>query len=202
MLYPKFNEFREVIDISGLFEFKLDPDKVGEEEGWQKGFENSRPIGVPGSWNEQFLDTKNYLGLAWYFKKFCLPCSWKGRRIWLRVGSANYYAKVWVNGEFAGEHEGGYLPFQFEVSEKVKFGEGNFLSIEVDNELSPIRVPPGNIPEEDNPRSVRFYPDVNFDFFPYAGIHRPVYFFTTPRSYIEDIAVITKIKGSHFTPLN
>jgi len=43
---------------------------------------------------------------------------------------------------------------------------------------------------------VRFYPDVNFDFFPYAGIHRPVYFFTTPRSYIEDIAVITKIKGS------
>lgn len=195
MLYPKPNEFRDLMDLSGLFEFKLDPDKVGEKERWQEGVRNCRTIAVPGSWNEQLLDTKNYMGSAWYFKRFYLPSSWKGKLVWLRVGSANYYARVWINGRFVGEHEGGYLPFQFETGEKVKFGEENLLSIKVDNELSPTRVPPGNIPTEDNPLSSRFYPDVNFDFFPYGGIHRPVYLFSTPKTYIEDIAVTTKIRG-------
>lgn len=197
MLYPKMNGFREVIDLSGFFDFKLDPDNVGEEKNWQKGVESSRSIGIPGSWNEQFIDTRDYLGPTWHFKKFYVPSSWKEKLVWFRIGAANYYAKVWINGEFIGEHEGGYLPFQFEVTDKVKFGKENFLSVKVDNQLSPERVPPGNIPEEEHPRSVRqrSYPDVNFDFFPYGGIHRPVYLFCTPLDYIEDIAVTTSIEG-------
>ncbi len=197
MLYPKMNGFREVIDLSGFFDFKLDPDNVGEEKNWQKGVESSRSIGIPGSWNEQFIDTRDYLGPTWHFKKFYVPSSWKEKLVWFRIGAANYYAKVWINGELIGEHEGGYLPFQFEVTDKVRFGKENFLSVKVDNQLSPERVPPGNIPEEEHPRSVRqrSYPDVNFDFFPYGGIHRPVYLFCTPLDYIEDIAVTTSIEG-------
>ncbi len=197
MLYPKMNGFREVIGLSGFFDFKLDPDNVGEEENWQKGVESSRSIGIPGSWNEQFIDTRDYLGPTWHFKKFYVPSSWKEKLVWFRIGAANYYAKVWINGKFIGEHEGGYLPFQFEVTDKVTFGKENFLSVKVDNQLSPERVPPGNIPEEEHPRSVRQrpYPDVNFDFFPYGGIHRPVYLFCTPLDYIEDIAVTTSIEG-------
>lgn len=197
MLYPKMNGFREVIGLSGFFDFKLDPDNVGEEKNWQKGVESSRSIGIPGSWNEQFIDTRDYLGPTWHFKKFYVPSSWKEKLVWFRIGAANYYAKVWINGKFIGEHEGGYLPFQFEVTEKVTFGKENFLSVKVDNQLSPERVPPGNIPEEEHPRSVRqrSYPDVNFDFFPYGGIHRPVYLFCTPLDYIEDIAVTTSIEG-------
>ncbi len=197
MLYPRTNEFREVIDLSGFFDFKLDAEKTGKREGWQEGVENYRLIAVPGSWNEQFLDTKDYLGSAWYFKKFFLPSSWREKRIWLRIGEANYYAKVWINGKFTGEHEGGYLPFQFEISRKVEFEKENLLSIEVNNELSPTRVPPGNIPDEDTPRSplLRQYPNAHFDFFPYGGIQREVYLFSTPKSYVEDIGVITKING-------
>ncbi len=197
MLYPKMNGFREVIDLSGFFDFKLDPDNVGEEKNWQKGVESSRSIGIPGSWNEQFTDTRDYLGPTWHFKKFYVPSSWKEKLVWFRIGAANYYAKVWINGKLIGEHEGGYLPFQFEVTDKVRFGKENFLSVKVDNQLSPERVPPGNIPEEEHPRSVRqrSYPDVNFDFFPYGGIHRPVYLFCTPLDYIEDIAVTTSIEG-------
>jgi len=197
MLYPKMNGFREVIDLSGFFDFKLDPDNVGEEKNWQKGVESSRSIGIPGSWNEQFIDTRDYLGPTWHFKKFYVPSSWKEKLVWFRIGAANYYAKVWINGEFIGEHEGGYLPFQFEVTDKVRFGKENFLSVKVDNQLSPERVPPGNIPEEEHPRSVRqrFYPDVNFDFFPYGGIHRPVYLFFTPETYIDNITAITNVEG-------
>lgn len=197
MLYPKMNGFREVIDLSGFFDFKLDPDNVGEEKNWQKGVESSRSIGIPGSWNEQFIDTRDYLGPTWHFKKFYVPSSWKEKLVWFRIGAANYYAKVWINGELIGEHEGGYLPFQFEVTDKVRFGKENFLSVKVDNQLSPERVPPGNIPEEEHPRSVRqrSYPDVNFDFFPYGGIHRPVYLFFTPETYIDNITAITNVEG-------
>ena len=197
MLYPKTNEFREVINLSGFFDFKLDADNAGEEKNWQEGIKNSRLIGVPGSWNEQFLDTRDYLGSAWYFKKFYVSSSWKEKLVWLRIGAANYYSKVWINGEFIGEHEGGYLPFQFEISKKIKFEQENLLSIKVDNELSPERVPPGNIPEEEHPRSSRrrSYPDVNFDFFPYGGIHRPLYLFSTSQTYIGDIAIVTKIES-------
>ncbi len=194
MLYPQTNEFRDKLDLSGFFGFKLDVDKVGEKEGWEKGVEEYRYIAVPGSWNEQFVDIEDYLGWAWYFKKFHLLSARKGRLIWVRIGAASYYAKVWINGEYVGEHEGGDLPFQFEISDKVKFGEENLLVIRVDNELSPIRVPPGAIPDENKPRFRPRYPDVNFDFFPYGGIHRPVYIFSTPRSYIRDITVFTDIQ--------
>lgn len=196
MLYPKTNEFRSVLELSGFFGFRLDPDKVGEKERWQKGTEGRRYIGVPGSWNEQFIDTKNYLGWAWYFKEFHLPSTWKGKLVWLRIGAANYYAKVWVNGEIVGEHEGGYLPFQFEIANQLEFGKENLLVVKVDNELSPMRVPPGNIPDEDKPYFRPRYPDVNFDFFPYGGIHRPVYLFSTPSSYIKDITVVTNIENN------
>jgi len=195
MLYPKINEFRNLIDLSGFFDFKLDPDKVGEKKNWQGGIGQCRLIAVPASWNEQFLDIRDYFGSAWYLKRFYLPSEWKKKLVWLRVGSANYHAKVWLNGEFIGEHEGGYLPFQFEVSARMEFGKENLLVIEVNNELSPTRVPPGNIPHQDEFRHP--YPDVNFDFFPYGGIHRPVYLFSTPRSYIEDITAVTQIEGNN-----
>ncbi len=195
MLYPKVNEFRDLIDLSGFFNFKLDPDKVGERENWQGGIGQCRLIAVPASWNEQFLDIRDYLGSAWYLKRFHLSSEWRKKLVWLRIGSANYYAKVWLNGEFVGEHEGGYLPFEFDISDKVKFGEENLLAVEVNNELSPTRVPPGNMSPEDEPH--RSYPDVNFDFFPYGGIHRPVYLFSTPKSYIEDITVVTQIEGNN-----
>ena len=44
MLYPKMNGFREVIDLSGFFDFKLDPDNVGEEKNWQKVLKAPAPL--------------------------------------------------------------------------------------------------------------------------------------------------------------
>lgn len=61
MLYPKANEFRDLIDLSGFFSFKLDPDKIGKRQNWQGGVKGCHLIAIPASWNEQFLDTKNYL---------------------------------------------------------------------------------------------------------------------------------------------
>ena len=98
MLYPIQNNTRNKLDISGIWDFRIDPDGVGEAEGWANGLAASRPIAVPGSWNEQYEDLFGYLDLAWYVTTVTVPSSWQGQRIFIRVGSACYYGTVYVNG--------------------------------------------------------------------------------------------------------
>lgn len=112
----------------------------------------------------------------------------------LRVGSANYLSVVYVNGVKVGAHEGGHLPFAFEIGELVRWGEENVIAVSVENQLKPTRVPAGNMPSRLD--AFDSFPRTTFDFFPFAGIHRPVVLYTTPQSYIEDITVVTDIEGA------
>lgn len=194
MLYPIQNDLRNKLDISGVWDFKTDPDEVGEQNGWFNGLVDSRPIAVPGSWNEQYADLFNYLGLAWYLKRTYVPSSWRGQRIFLRVGSACYYGTVYVNGVKIGSHEGGHLPFAFEITEHVRWDAENVIAISVENHLQPTRVPAGNIASPLG--SFASFPRTTFDFFPFAGIHRPVVLYSVPTTYIEDITVATAIDGN------
>ncbi len=73
------------------------------------------------------------------------PSSWQGQRVFIRVGSACYFGTVYVNGVKVGSHDGGHLPFAFEITEHVKWGEENVIAISVENELQPTRVPSGNM---------------------------------------------------------
>lgn len=193
MLYPQQNHVRNTLDLSGIWDFQTDPEEVGVQQGWYKGLKQARPIAVPGSWNEQYEELFNYLGLAWYLKRSYVPSSWKGQRIFLRVGSANYFARVYVNGQEVGSHEGGHLPFAFEITDLVQWNAENVFAISVENHLTATRVPSGNIRSPLGPAAS--FPPTTFDFFPFAGLHRPVVLYTTPANYIEDITVVTDIEG-------
>lgn len=195
MLYPQQNDIRNRLDLAGFWDFQPDPAEIGEREGWFNGLPTPRPIAVPASWNEQYSDLRDYLGLAWYAQEFYAPAGWQGQRIFLRVGSANYAARVWVNGQLAGEHEGGHLPFAFDISELIAWGRPNRLAILVDAQLAPTRVPPGNV-QGGVGGFLRSYPSASFDFFPYAGIHRPVILYAVPPTRIEDVTVVTELDGA------
>src|SRR5688500_2073063 len=104
MLYPQQNTIRQIMPLSGLWGFQPDPDQVGEAQAWFDALPTQRRIAVPGSWNEQFSDLFNYLGAAWYRRDAYVPRAWKGQRIYLRIGSANYAAQVWLNGASVGRH--------------------------------------------------------------------------------------------------
>jgi len=196
MLYPQQNDLRNQQDLSGFWSFQLDPNDVGETEQWFTGLPTPRTIGVPGSWNEQFQDTRDYLDSAWYVKESYVPESWRDQRIYLRIGSANYAAKVWINGHLLGEHQGGHLPFTFEVTDQVAWGQSNLFCIQVENRLMPTRVPAGNTKGGALSNFMRNYPATNFDFFPYAGLNRAVTLYALPSVHIDDITVTTKIDGS------
>ena len=197
MLYPQQNGVRNKLDLSGIWDFKPDPEGVGEGQGWFNGLPESRPIAVPGSWNEQYEDLFNYLGLAWYVTRAYVPSNWQGQRVFLRVGSANYFGTVYVNGEKVGSHVGGHLPFAFEITERVRWDAENVIAISVENELKPTRVPSGNMNSPIG--GFASFPRTTFDFFPFAGIHRPVVLYTVPQTHIEDITVVTDINGADGT---
>lgn len=194
MLYPQQNRCRNVLDLGGIWDFQPDPDQIGEQQGWQCGLENPRPIAVPGSWNEQHPDLYNYLGLAWYVKKTYLPQGWQDQRVFIRVGSACYSAAIYVNGIKSGTHEGGHLPFALEITPHIRWNEENIIAISVENELKPERVPSGNTGTPLLP--IASFPQTTFDFFPYAGIHRPVVLYTVPQIFIDDVTVTTTINGA------
>lgn len=193
MLYPIQNSVRNKVDISGIWDFKTDPDGIGEAAGWANGLAGSRPMAVPGSWNEQYEDLFGYLDLAWYVRGVYVPSSWQGQHIFLRVGSAVYFGAVYVNGVKVGSHEGGHLPFAFEISEQIRWGEENIVAISVENELKPSRVPSGNMPGSDMSMFMST-PKTTYDFYPFAGIHRPVVLYSVPQTYIEDVTVVTTLE--------
>lgn len=198
MLYPIQNDVRNKLDISGIWDFKTDPDGVGKTSGWANGLVDPRPMAVPGSWNEQYDDLFGYLDLAWYVKKTFVPSVWKGQRVFVRVGSAVYFSTVYLNGTWVGEHEGGHLPFTFEITNQVRWNEENVLAISVENVLSPSRVPSGNMPGSETSMFAST-PKTTYDFYPFSGIHRPVVLYSVPQTHIEDVTVVTGIQGADGT---
>ena len=191
-LQPQQNEYRNVLNISGIWNFLADQQAVGISEKWYEQLPDGSPIAVPGSWNDQKEGLHHYLGHVWYERETFVPATWKSERVFLRVGSANYLAKVWVNGQEVGVHEGGHLPFAFDISSYVRFGQQNRITIEVENELRADRVPLGNVRA-----SMRNYPATNYDFFPFGGLHRDVILYTVPRkSSLSDVTITTQLDGT------
>ncbi|VAX25419.1 beta-glucuronidase [hydrothermal vent metagenome] len=198
MLKPRLNNHRNLIDISGLWKFKVDRNNKGEEKGWNKGFSEDSEIAVPGSWNEQLdnLDLLHYVGKAWYAKHIFIPKHFEFNRLWIRFDSVDFHSKLWINGILIGENNFGYLPFDFEITEFVECGKENLVILSVDNKLSDNTIPQGinthYYADEKRPRDETF-PAARFDFPPNGGIHRPVYIYTTPKIFIDDISIKTKL---------
>jgi beta-glucuronidase len=198
LLYPRQNAHRNVLDLSGLWQFQLDPREQGEAAGWFKALPAPRMIPVPCSWNDLFDDARDYLGLAWYLTEVWAPSGWRGQRVFLRVGSANYAAKVWINGAVVAEHQGGHLPFVADIGAQLAWDRPNIVAITVENKQLLGRVPPGPGSGGGGVAGVLGgYPATTYDFFPYAGLHRQVWLYSVPaNAHIDDVTVTTAIEGS------
>ena len=199
LLYPQSNPFRQCVDLSGFWDLRFDPHDEGCSSNWSSGFAEGRPAAVPASWNDQFESGRDYLGNTWYQTRFDLPWGWNPEQQSIRVwfGSVNYIAQAWLNGAPLGQHEGGHLPFEFDLTPFVR-RECNLLVLRVEGELAPDRVPPGKVPADSRHMFIsqaENNPPASFDFFPFCGIHRPVLLVAAPRSCIADLTVTTEIVG-------
>ncbi|XP_030602268.1 beta-glucuronidase isoform X1 [Archocentrus centrarchus] len=208
MLFPRESSSREVKELNGLWHFRADRSpkrNEGFERAWyNRSLAETGPViemPVPASYNDITQDPtlRDFIGWVWYEREVVVPARWiadEGTRVVLRVGSAHYYSVVWVNGVKVTEHEGGHLPFEAEIGSLIRRDPTGpcRITIAVNNTLTLETLPPGTIQYMND--STR-YPDgyfvqnINFDFFNYAGIHRPVLLYTTPKVYVDDITVET-----------
>ncbi|XP_052132709.1 beta-glucuronidase, partial [Frankliniella occidentalis] len=158
------------------------------------------PMPVPASYNDVTTERyiRDHVGVVYYDRTFFVPANWDAgsSRVWMRFGSVHYAAKVWINGHLVMMHEIGHLPFEKEITSKLRFGAKNRVTVEVDNTLYQQSIPQGRLVEintDMGPKTVQTY---TFDFFNYAGIHRPVYLYTTPHTYLDDMTITTDVDGS------
>lgn len=197
MLYPIMTTSRELIDLNGIWEFKLDQGAGFDEEWFRRPLQGTVPMPVPASYNDVYegSEYRDHIGWAWYERDFVIPERLFSQRIVLRFGSVTHEARVYLNGGLIAEHKGGFTPFEAEISAGAIHGT-NRLTVAVNNIVDYKTLPTGNYQEKDVPGIGKVVTDTpNFDFFNYAGIQRPVRLYTTPRTYIRDIALTTDVIG-------
>nr|AAF65352.1 mGFP5-GUSA fusion protein [Binary vector pCAMBIA-1304]CAJ44417.1 fusion protein [Cloning vector pUDSC-B] len=192
-LRPVETPTREIKKLDGLWAFSLDRENCGiDQRWWESALQESRAIAVPGSFNDQFADAdiRNYAGNVWYQREVFIPKGWAGQRIVLRFDAVTHYGKVWVNNQEVMEHQGGYTPFEADVTPYVIAGKSVRITVCVNNELNWQTIPPGMVITDENGKKKQSY---FHDFFNYAGIHRSVMLYTTPNTWVDDITVVTHV---------
>ncbi|MDR6569102.1 beta-glucuronidase [Chitinophaga ginsengisegetis] len=174
--------------LNGVWTFALDPLGRGVPDKWyatdfaSTGFDK---VQVPHSFS---VDRRYffYTGTAWYFKKFNAPVVEKGERTFLQFDAVFYKAKIWLNGQVAGEHEGGYTPFEIEVTQLLK--DKNTLAVSVSNAWDTTTIPGAKASDaKDAPNVAQLYAWMN-----YGGITRPVHVVTRPAAFIQNIKVVAE----------
>jgi beta-glucuronidase len=133
-------------------------------------FSRSPTLKVPGDWNSQRDSLFFYEGTIWYEKDFQYQRK-PNTRTFLHVGAANYVSHVWVNGQKACDHEGGFTPFDCEVTSILHDGP-NFAVIYVNNQRKRDGVP-----------------TLNTDWWNYGGLTRDVSLIETPETYIDEYSL-------------
>ncbi len=180
---------RNLMSLNGKWKIMLDPGNIGD---WKKfwiepkpskktdffeySFDGAPELNVPGDFNSQLCELTFFEGSVWYKKTINISKKEDSRQF-MHFGAVNYIADVYLNEERLGSHEGGFTPFQFEITDKIKEGE-NTVIVKVDNR-----------------RLENGLPGYGYDWLNYGGITRDVNIIETPKTFIEDYFIQLK-KGS------
>jgi Glycosyl hydrolases family 2, sugar binding domain/Glycosyl hydrolases family 2/Glycosyl hydrolases family 2, TIM barrel domain len=164
---------------------KLKVSEITNAQGW-------RDVRVGLSWNAQFEDLRDYMGVAWYRTTLDVPQLGERKRAILRFGAVDYFSEVFINGKSVGTHEGGYTPFTIDITGAVKAGA---------NELA-VRVIDPPMDEKEN--RARF-PEMLYNEIPHGkqnwyvqtgGIWQAVWLDIKPSLYIEQVHVTPATDGN------
>jgi len=142
--HPRPDFMRDAwVNLNGQWDFALDPDETGEEDGWFNDTSSfDRKITVPFSWAAPLSGiAEPDVDVGWYSRTFLVPGgdTWSGKRIFIVIGASDFGTKVWLNGKFVGEHEGGYTPFEFDLTDNISHTGANRLVIRVEDKPNPAR---------------------------------------------------------------
>lgn len=138
-------------------------------------FNGTANIQVPGEWVMQGFNVKSGKA-ANYERTFTVPEDWSGQKIKLRCGAVFSAATVWMNGQEAGKHLGGFTPFELDVTALVKPGAENVIKLAVISESAADTLASGS----------------RYAFHPLGGITRGIQLFVLPVVNLSGLYVVTK----------
>ena len=165
-----------IVDIFGKGEamkFYLNRKPAKDTDIVEYAFGGGLTLEVPGDFNSQSPELKYYEGNVWYQRTFAAAKN-PSRRQFLYFAGVSYEAAVWLNGVLVGRHEGGFTPFEFEITRLLKDGV-NDLVVMVNNS-----------------RRIDGIPAMVFDWWNYGGILRDVLLVERPQAYVQDYVVQLK----------
>src|SRR5579863_1595391 len=186
---PQF-EREQWLNLNGSWEFAFDDSNRGLGEDWAAGGKAfSRHITVPfcfESARSGIADT-SFHPWAWYRRSITVPADWKGRRVVLHFGAVDYRAMVWINGRLAGRHEGGNVPFEFDITPLLKPGT-NTVTVRAEDPPTDRYIPRGKQNWEPKSASI-FYTRT-------SGIWQTVWLEATGDSYLTRVRITPSLDGT------
>lgn len=114
---------RQWRSLSGEWQFDFDPE--GTYTITPLRLHSAIP--VPSAWQAIFPESQHYSGYAWYRREVDLEPDWLGGELLLSFGAVDYWCQVFINGELAGEHEGGYTPFTIRAAKYMRAGRNELV---------------------------------------------------------------------------
>jgi hypothetical protein len=138
---PDF-ERAEWLNLNGAWAFRFDKENSGEKEAWQTKGLSSFPqkITVPFPWGSQLSGVGNDADIGWYARSLRVPDTWRGKRVFLVIGAADWRTSAWLDGAALGSHRGGYTPFAFELTPHVSPGKDQVLVLRIDDAPRPFQL--------------------------------------------------------------
>jgi beta-galactosidase/beta-glucuronidase len=143
--YPRPDFERQIwLNLNGEWEFEFDDRGEGEHDDWHQGTPFTRVIQVPYCFQSKLsgIEDTSFHDVVWYRRQFAIPDSFRGKRVLLHFGAVDYQAKVWLNGQFVGEHTGGYSPFRIDITDSLSEGD-NTVTVRVEDSSTNTSQPRG-----------------------------------------------------------
>lgn len=121
-------------NLNGYWAFEFDANDEGMDANWANGKKTfSRRIQVPFPWGSDLSGQKDEADIGWYQRSIRISSNWEGKRVFLTIGASDWETHVWLDGKLLGSHQGGYVPFSFELTEHIQAGSDQKLTIRVDD---------------------------------------------------------------------
>ena len=177
--YPRPQLQRDTwFSLNGPWDFALDP-----EARWRRPDEVSwgSRINVPFSPEAPAsgIGHTGFFRACWYRRVCELPPQQPGRGWVLHFGAVDWYAAVWINGVYVGTHEGGYTPFEFDVTNAARDGTCEII-LRAEDDPHDLAKPRGKQDWQLEPHSI-WYPRT-------TGIWQSVWLESVPATRIARVA--------------
>ena len=143
--YPRPDLTREsFLNLNGKWEFEIEKGAAKRQDKFLKKGSLAGEITVPFAPESKLsgVEHLDFMKSVWYRRTFTLPEDWKSGKTILHFGAVDYMAEVWVNGQPAGTHRGGYTPFSFDITGLLREGE-NIITLNARDDTKNPLIPTG-----------------------------------------------------------